>query len=165
MNDLLNPGALFEGLGPEGRQQLSASVRHRTLATGQYLFTLGDDATDFFVVVKGNVDLCFPMRIGGALKDVAIESIGVGESLGWSALVKPYRFTVSARASEPSAVACLARRDLQAVFETDVASGFTFLTRITEVMGVRLIRFQALWVRELQRTLEHEVQRHAPPPA
>ncbi len=159
MNDLLNPGALFENLGAEARQELSVSLRHRTLATGEYLFTLGDDATDFFVVVRGNVDLCFPMRIGGTVKDVPIESIGVGEALGWSALVKPHRFTVSARASEASAVACLARRDLQAVFERDAPSGFLFLTRITEMMGVRLIRFQALWMRELQRSLQSEAHR------
>jgi len=107
------------------------------------------------------MDLCFPMRLNGVLKDVPIESVGMGQPLGWSALVRPYRFTLSARAVGPSGVICLARRDLLDLFETEPAVGNAFLTRISEVIGVRLITFQALWVRELQRALESETQRQA----
>lgn len=159
MDVLLGQGALFEGLSDEGRRRLAAVVRRRTLATGEYLFLLGDNASDFFVVVKGKVDLCFPMRLRGVLKDFSVESVDVGQALGWSALVKPYRFTLSARATEPSEVICLSRHDLLELFEADPGVGYAFLTKVSEVVGIRLLTFQALWARELQRALESETQR------
>lgn len=161
MDALLSQGALFEGLDDEGRRRLSAIARRRTLETGEHLFLLGDNAGDFFVLVKGKVDLCLPMPLSGVLKDVSVESVGVGEALGWSALVKPYRFTLSARATEPSEVVCLARSDLLALFEADLGSGYAFFTKVSEIVGIRLLTFQALWVRELQRALESEAQRQA----
>ena len=159
MEALLGQGAFFEGLDDEGRRRLSEIVRRRTLETGEYLFLLGDNAGDFFVLVKGKVDLCLPVRLRGGLKDVSVESVRAGQALGWSALVKPYRFTLSARATEPSEVVCLARRDLLDLFESDLGIGYAFFTKVCEVVGIRLLTFQALWVRELQRALDSEAQR------
>lgn len=161
MDALLSRGALFENLDDEGRRRLSAMIKRRTLERDEYLFLLGDSATDFFVLVKGKVDLCLPMRLRGVLKDVSVESVAVGQALGWSALVKPYRFTLSARATEPSEVVCLARRDLLDLFEADLRIGYAFFTKISEVVGIRLLTFQALWMRELQRAFESETQREA----
>ncbi len=161
MDALLSRGALFDGLTDEGRRRLSAIIKRRTLEAGEYLFLLGDAADDFYVLVTGKVDLCLPMRVGAASKEVSVESVGSGHALGWSALVKPYRFTLSARASVPSDVACFARRDLLDLFETDVGIGYTFFTNISELVGVRLLTFQALWVRELQRAIDSEAQRQA----
>jgi CRP/FNR family cyclic AMP-dependent transcriptional regulator len=165
MDALLRHGALFEGLSDDGRRRLAAIARRRALDPGQYLFLLGDNAADFFVLVRGKVDLCLPMKVRDVLKDVSVESVNAGQPLGWSALVKPYRFTLSARATEPSEVICLARHDLLNLFEGDLGVGYAFFTKVSEIVGVRLHTFQALWVRELQRTLESEAQRQAGGPA
>ncbi len=158
MDALFGRGALFEGLDEPGRRRLSAAIRRRTLEKDEYLFLLGDSAADFFVLARGKVDLCLPMRASGVLKDVSVESVGAGQALGWSALVKPYRFTLSARATEPSEVICLARRDLLELFEADLGIGYAFFTRIAELVGIRLLTFQALWMRELQRAFESDTQ-------
>lgn len=159
MNTLLGPGGLFEGLGGEGGRRLAAMARRQALAKDEYLFVLGDSAAELFVVERGKVDLCLPMRLHGTVKDVSVESVGAGQPLGWSALVKPYRFTLSARAAEPSEIVCLGRRDLFELFELDPRIGYAFFTKISEVVGIRLLTFQALWMRELQRAVENETQR------
>lgn len=164
MDALLRQGELFEGLSEEGLRRLLATGTSRTLQAGEYLFRLGDDASDFYVLINGKVDLCFPMRLRGAVKDVTVESVGAGQALGWSALVKPHRFTLSARATEPSEVAGFARRDLLELFEAEPAIGYAFFTKVSEIVGFRLHTFQALWVRELQRALEAETQRLAQQP-
>lgn len=161
MDSLLKQGALFEGLDEEGRRRLSAIAKRRSLQAGEYVFQLGDSADDFYVLVGGRVDLCLPMPLRGIVKDVSVESVGVGDALGWSALVKPYQFTLSARATEPSEVMAFARRDLLGLFEDEPRIGYALFTRIAETIGTRLHTFQALWVRELQRTLESEAERHA----
>lgn len=153
MFELLRQAELVEGLSPGQIQRLAAIGRSRTLRPGEYVFLLGDSADHLSIVVKGQVDLCFPMSLGDVVKDIAVESVGPGKTLGWSALVKPYRFTLSARATELSEVIGFARRDLLQLFEAELQIGYTLVTRISELVGIRLSTFQALWGRELQRRL------------
>jgi len=152
---------LFRDLARDDVRDVLAIGRARPLDAGRYLFLLGDNADEFFVVLAGRLDLCLPITLHGTVKDVRVESVGVGQALGWSALVRPYRFTLSARATEPSEVIAFARVDLQDLFETHPAIRFAFLTRVSEVVGTRLVTFQALWVRELQRAVESEAQRRS----
>ena len=159
MEELLRQAELFRDLGSDHVRRLLAIGRSVTLDAGQYLFLLGDNADELYVVLRGSLDLCLPIALRGAVKDITVESVGAGQALGWSALVKPYRFTLSARATTPTEVAGFARNDLQQLFEAQPGIANTVLTRVSEVMGIRLVTFQALWVRELQRTLDSEAQR------
>jgi cAMP-binding proteins - catabolite gene activator and regulatory subunit of cAMP-dependent protein kinases len=154
MEQLLKQAELFEGLREEDLSRLTAIGRRQALRAGEYLILLGGDALDFYVVTKGKLELCFPMPIGADVRDIAVESIGPGKALGWSALVRPYRFTLSARAVEPSEVVAFARRALIDVFEREPRLGYTFFMKISELIGIRLETFQALWVRELRRLAE-----------
>lgn len=159
MEEILGRAELFRDLGRDGVRRVLAIGRARTLGAGGYLFLLGDNADEFYVVLGGRLDLCLPITLRGTVKDVRVESVGVGQALGWSALVRPYRFTLSARATEPSEVIGFARVDLQDLFKAEPGIGFSFVTRVSEVVGTRLVTFQALWVRELQRAVESEAQR------
>jgi CRP/FNR family transcriptional regulator, cyclic AMP receptor protein len=151
MDQLLKRAELFEGLTREQFEQLMNIGHRRTLRAGEYLFLLGDDAVDLSVVTSGNVDLCFPMPLSGEVKDISIESLGEGRALGWSALVKPYRFTLTARATQMSEVVSFARMALLDLFEREPGLGYTFFMRISGLVGIRLETFQALWARELRR--------------
>jgi len=153
MYELLRGAELVEGLSSSEIRRLAAIGRRRTLRAGEYVFLLGDNADYLSVVIKGQVDLCFPMPLGDVVKDVSVESIGPGKTLGWSALVKPYRFTLSARATGPSEVIGFARLDLLRLFDAELRIGYTLLNNVSEIVGVRLSTFQALWGRELQRRL------------
>jgi CRP-like cAMP-binding protein len=144
---------LFRGLSLMGIRRLAAMGRSRTLAAGDYLFLLGDSADFLYVVTKGAVDLCLPMTVGAVVKDISVESATAGKALGWSALVTPYRFTLSARASEATEVIGFPRSELQQLFDASPELGKRFLGNLIELVGVRLLTFQALWVRELQRAV------------
>ena len=115
---------------------------------------LGDAADRLYVVLEGKVALCFPMSFGNVMKDVTVESARPGQTLGWSTLVKPYRFTLSARASETTRLVSFSRNDLLSIFEDEPRIGYLVLTALSELMGFRLLRGQALWARELQRTVD-----------
>ena len=161
MHELLSQAELFENLHGEGFRRIAAIGRERTLNPGDYLFLLGDRADDLYVIVKGKLDLCFPMSLGGIVKDIPVESAGPGKVLGWSALVKPFRFTLSARAAETTEVIGLPRAELLQVFEAAPRVGYEVVTRLAELVGIRLLTFQALWVRELQRSLLADSQQQA----
>ena len=128
-------------------------ANRRHVCTGEYLFLLGAAAEQLYVVLDGGLDLCFPLSIGGEMKDVPVETAGVGNVLGWSCLVKPYRFTLSARATQGSEVAAFARRDLLELFESEPRLGYAVMRRVAELVGLRLLQLQAMWARELQRSM------------
>lgn len=154
MMEMLRRAELFEAFREDDVRRLFAVARERSLAPSQYLFFLGDDAHEFYVVSSGTIDLCFPMPVRGEVKDIAIESVHQGEPLGWSALVRPFRFTLSARAAEASRVIGFPRRPLFDLFESDPRIGYAFFTKLSELVSIRLHTFEALWVRELQRLAE-----------
>ena len=161
MEEVLRQVELFRDLGSAGLRRVLAIGKGQTLSAGQYLFLLGDNADELYVVLSGSLNLCLPIGLRGTVKDITVESVGAGQALGWSALVKPYRFTLSARATEPSEVVGFARNDLQQFFQAEPGIGYSVLTRVSEIMGIRLVTFQALWVRELQRAVESEAERTA----
>ena len=165
MDRLLKQAELFEGLDDEGIRRVADIGRYKALRAGEYLFLLGEDAANFYVVIRGKVNLCFPMPLGGEVKDITVESVGEGQALGWSALVKPYRFTLSARATEPTDVVSFPRRSLMDLFDAEPRLGHLFFMRLSELIGVRLETFQALWARELQRLVERSSEGQGRPMA
>jgi CRP-like cAMP-binding protein len=153
MKDILGQADLLEGLTENEVQRIAAIATSEELRAGEYLFLLGDSADRLYVLATGEIDLCFPMSLGESLKDVCVETVNPGQTLGWSALVRPYRFTLSARAAEATKVASFNRTDLLAFFDSEPHIGYSVLTRISELVGVRLLTVQALWARGLQRSM------------
>lgn len=147
---------ILQGLDESQLAQLAAIARTQSYRAGECLFLIGDAADRLFIVMSGRIELTFPLTLRGAPRDVCVETKGAGAALGWSALVKPYRFTLSGRAAEAAQVASFAREELEQVFEKDARIGRAFMKRISEVVGRRLLQMQALWARELQRTVEQE---------
>lgn len=151
MHDQIRAAELFSGLNAERAQRLAAIGKVVPLRRGEYLFSLGDRAQFVSVVTSGLVDLCCPISVGGTVKDIAVESVGPGRTVGWSALVKPYCFTLSARAAQDSEVIAFAQPELLRVFANDSEIERVVLGRVCELMADRLTMFQALWMRELLR--------------
>lgn len=154
MREPLRAAELFDGLDTAKLARLNAIARKRTLESGDYLFLLGDSAQYVSLVVRGLVELCLPITIGGALKDITVEAVGPGKTVGWSALVRPFRFTLSARAAAPTEILAFGRLDLEQLFAADPAIERVVRMGISELMVGRLTMFQALWARELQRALD-----------
>ena len=149
----LRRAAIFEELTDAEAARLVAIAHSRHCHKGECLFLLGDHADRLYVVLHGKVELTFPLSFGGVVRDMPVESKTPGSTFGWSALVKPHRFALSARAAEPSEVAVFGRQELLHVFAAEPRIGFVVMQRIAELVGRRLVQVQALWARELQRTV------------
>ena len=153
MNITLEQSELLAGLDESHVSRLLSLSSSQPLDTGEYLFQLGDDASRLYVVLEGRIDICFPFSLGGEMRDIAVESKSPGSAIGWSSFVKPNRFRLSARAAQPSVLATFERQDLQRLIDEDSRLGLAFIGRIAEIVGSRLLKIQALWARELQRSL------------
>jgi CRP-like cAMP-binding protein len=122
------------------------------------LFHLGDPADKLFVVERGRIKLTLPMQVRGREEDVLVEERTSGQVVGWSALIPPYRFTLTATAPFETRVIALSRESLRAHFAAFPAVGYVVSLNLAAVMGQRLQLFQAMWLREMQRVVELRCQ-------
>jgi CRP-like cAMP-binding protein len=144
---------LLRGLPAADAAAIVALGTPIALPAGAVLFGLGAPADCLYVIRRGRVALSLPMQIGGRDQDVVIEEHEPGETLGWSALVPPHRFTLRASAPLATEVLAIRRQDLLDFCAAHPEAGFTIGMTIAGVIGHRLHVFQAMWLRQMQRAV------------
>jgi CRP-like cAMP-binding protein len=147
---------LLNGLSSaEAEQALSLGTRV-IVPSGTSLFKLGDTADRLFLVERGRIKLTLPMRVRGREENILVEERGgPGQAVGWSALIPPYRFTLTATATLYEAeVTALPREALLKYFAANPVGGYKIAFNLAVVIGHRLQLFQTMWLREMQRTVE-----------
>lgn len=145
---------LLGGLDVEQSREILALGKRLLLSSGAQLFHLGDSAEALYVIQRGRIRLTLPMQVRGSDEEVLVEERSPGQTVGWSALTPPYRFTLTATAPLETEVLALSRDALRAYFEANPAVGQIVSLNLAAVIGERLQLFQAMWLREMQRTVE-----------
>jgi CRP-like cAMP-binding protein len=145
---------LLRGLSPDQAAALMALGKRLVLSSAAELFHLGDAADSLFVVQRGRVRLTLPMALRGQTEEALVEERVPGQTVGWSALIPPYRFTLTATAPLETEVVALSREALLAHFMAYPDVGQVVALNLACVIGQRLQLFQTMWLREMQRTVE-----------
>ncbi len=146
---------LFSGLSTEQRGEIAAVAVARSCARGARLFEAGQEARELCVLCRGQVELTFPLQVMGKAREVRFQVLEPGSTLAWSALVPPHRLTMSARAVADAEVCAFPREGLLRLFDRDPAMGRAVITKVAQVIAARVVEFQALWVREMERNVSH----------
>lgn len=144
---------LFRDLQPGSLERLAGLGTMRPVPSGTRLFELGGTADAFYVVTSGSVVLTMPIEIMGRREDAFFEEVRPGDMFGWSALVSPHRYTMTARAQVDSEVASWSGEAVRALVMSDTETGVRLLGNLSSIVCQRLHRVQAMWLRELQRTV------------
>ncbi|HXK04793.1 MAG TPA: cyclic nucleotide-binding domain-containing protein [Verrucomicrobiae bacterium] len=145
---------LLKGLCEREAERVLALGRRVVLTTGAELFHLGDQADCIYVVARGRIRLTLPMQVRSRDEDVMVEERSTGQTVGWSALIPPYRFTLTASAPLETEVIALPREALNEYFAAHPDTGYAVSLNLSSVIGQRLQLFQAMWLREIQRMVE-----------
>jgi CRP/FNR family transcriptional regulator, cyclic AMP receptor protein len=85
---------LLNGISPAEAAQLLALGSRVRVSSGDFLFRLGDPAEHLYLIERGQIRLSFPMLFRGHEEDVFFEEKGPGDTVGWSAMVPPYRHSI-----------------------------------------------------------------------
>jgi len=125
-----------------------------TLLSGAVLFQLGADADQLYVIDRGRVNLTLPMQVFGQEQDILVEERVAGQTLGWSALIPPHRFTLKATAQIDTELVAFQRGALLDHFAAHPRVGYAVLGNVAATVGQRLQVFQTMWLREMKRGLE-----------
>ena len=145
---------LLRDLSPDEVAETLALGTRVSLASGAELFQLGDQADGLFLIQRGRIKLTLPMQIRGKSQDVLVEERNPGQTVGWSALIPPYRFTLRATAPLETEVIKLSREALRDHFASNPTVGYKVSLNLASVIGQRLQLFQAMWLREMERMVE-----------
>jgi CRP/FNR family transcriptional regulator len=97
----LRSSPVFAGLPAGDLASLAAVARREQVGARQYIFSEGDPARWFCLVVAGRVKIVRQSRTG---KEVVVEILGPGEPFGGVAVLERRPYPASAQATEPSVV-------------------------------------------------------------
>ena len=145
---------LFRGLGQADVDRTLALATRISLSSGDELFRLGAEADRLYLVAHGQISLTLPMQVRGQETDVQVEERTAGQTVGWSALIPPHRFTLRATAPVETEVLALSRQSLEEHFAAHPEAGYMVSLNLAAVIGQRLQLFQAMWLREVARMVE-----------
>src|SRR3954451_19253304 len=124
---------LLNGLSADEAAGVLALGKRLVITSGSELFHLGDDAESLFVIQRGRVRLTLPMEVRGRDEDVLVEERAPGQTVGWSALIPPYRFTLTATAPLETEVITLTRDALREHFVARPTVGQALLLNLAAV--------------------------------
>jgi len=145
---------LLNGLSADEAGAVVALATRTRLAPGSVLFKLGDAAHNLYLIERGRIALTLPMQVHGGEQDIMVEERIAGQTVGWSALIPPHRFTLKATAQIETEVLAISRGVLHAHLASRPAVANTITMNLASVIGQRLQVFQAMWLREMQRVVE-----------
>jgi CRP-like cAMP-binding protein len=92
----LSKKPFFHGMSRRHLELLLESAEPRVYQYGDYLVNEGDPANDFFILLKGKVEL---EQFCGDAGSITLEKVSAGSVIGWSFIVPPHNWRLSARAA------------------------------------------------------------------
>ena len=132
---------LFKGLEDEELSRVAIICSEIELTEGETLFSEHWPAEQIYVVTRGSIAL--HQSVGTFLAQpsrrfATVAFCSPGQIVGWSALVEPYRYTLSATAWEESQLLGISSGLLRRTMELNPEIGYRIMKALSEVMGRRL---------------------------
>lgn len=125
----------FSGLEHGFCDLVCGCARNVRFNAGEFLFHEGGPADEFYLLRQGRVGLQVVAPGRGPL---TFQTVGVGELVGLSWLIPPYRWTFDARALELVRAIGIDAKCLRAKCEADHDLGYDLMQRLLPVLIDRL---------------------------
>lgn len=137
----LKAAKIFEGLSEQELELIAAYAREERREAGDVLTREGGGADKLYILLDGAVALKITHRTEFTRdpETVTISQLTrYGEVIGWSALVDPHLYTVTAECVRPSWVIAIDARGLRGMLESRPAIGYGVMKGIARVIRSRL---------------------------
>ena len=133
---LLADSPFFEGFDRGDLAELSRRARMVAVEAGTRVFTEGEPATTFYLLASGAVEIAFAGPAGRRSIDHTVTH--PGHPIGWTAMVEPYSYRVTAVAREAARLLALDRDLLEDKARAHPAFGVALMRAVIGLVGDRL---------------------------
>jgi CRP/FNR family cyclic AMP-dependent transcriptional regulator len=136
----LQQNDLFGNLTEDELCRLPHLSTHYVIIEDATLFAEGRTATHLYIVAEGQIALQKAIRARHAKhsRRTTIAVCHPGEVLGWSSLIEPYKYTLSAVAWGTSRLVRIDAKMLRRTLDTFPEMGYKIMGALSEVMSRRL---------------------------
>lgn len=149
IEDTLKRADVFLGLNDSDLEIIASlpSSRIATFQTGQILFKAGEEAKDIFVIEEGQIKVIAEVSSSdNKTNTITIDIVSKGSLLGWSALVRPHLYVLSAVCQKPCKVVIINGNELLSLFEQNCFIGYRVLQGLSQVIGIRFRDLQQILI-------------------
>jgi CRP-like cAMP-binding protein len=130
----LKQGDLFWGMDKAFVKAAMDITTRENLEEGQLIFSEGDPAEAFYILVKGRIKL----TLGEKSREVYV-AYQPGEIIGWSSLAGRETLSATAQCLEPTTLHRVDRDRFLKILGNYPAEGMTLFQRVAEMLGNRLV--------------------------
>lgn len=125
----------LSGMSREHLSRLAEAATIVVIPAGQRIFEDGGNASRFWLIRSGRAALDFLQPGEGP---VVVETLGMGDVLGWSWLFPPYRWVFGAVAVTPTEAFQFDGPAVRALMDADPGLGYELTRRFIAVVANRL---------------------------
>ena len=142
--------SFFKGFSDQELGKLSGMVSEETVHAGTQMYKNGDPARGLFLVQEGKVVLVMDSNLGPHRPpmQVTVDVVTKGESMGWSAVVEPYVYTLGALCIDRAKLICLDAPRLRKLMDEDTCLGYRVMKAAAQVIANRLTHTRIILVGE-----------------
>lgn len=147
---LLREFPFFKDFSDDQLKKLASLAKKESYPAGTQLYSNGDAARSLYLLQQGKVALFMDNYIGPGKPpmQVTIDIITKGETMGWSAVVEPFLYTLGARCLEDTKLIALDASKLRKMMDKDCEVGFKIMQSTAKVIATRLTHTRIILVGE-----------------
>jgi len=141
--DFLRSVDVFKGLDDGKLAGILGHCREKEFRQNEKLFSEGEEASCMWIVSRGQVDLRFDLPDRPTSTKNTISSLFKFMTFGWSSLVAPNKYRLSAYcATRDCQVIQIVRENLLKIFEADSQIGYVVMSNLVKIIGERFNQLQ-----------------------
>jgi CRP/FNR family transcriptional regulator, cyclic AMP receptor protein len=147
---VLKEFAFLKDLSNDQLIKLESLAKEENYQAGTPLYSHGDAARCLYLLQEGKVALFMDnyMGAGKPPMQVTVDIITKGESMGWSAVVEPFIYTLSARCLDDTKFVAFDSLKLRKLMDDDCALGYKIMQSTAKVISSRLSHTRIILVGE-----------------
>jgi NADP-reducing hydrogenase subunit HndB len=141
--EFLQSVEVFKGLIDSRLAGIEKHCREMQFRQNEKLFSEGDVAACLWIVKDGRIDLRFDLPDRSTSTKNTISSVSEFMTFGWSSLVAPHKYKLSAYCATKSCnVIQIESKELIKLFQQDSKTGYIVMAKLVEIIGQRFRRLQ-----------------------
>lgn len=134
---------VFKELNDDQLTLIQKHCQEAEFSRGDKIFAAGEKPRYLWVVMEGQVALQWATPGRSALPESTISRLSEFETFGWSSLVPPYTYRLSAYCATRTCKVMQVDRDaLIELFENDAEIGYKVMLKLLSVVGSRFLNLQ-----------------------